>query len=104
MASFVTSFSDAGFANNAPIVITLPPTFGVTWVLNNLVSSYSTGGVGDVFVKINGVEVARSKADNGVNLSWPSGLYGLPGQALSVTLDDGGALIDGSLRIIGLEQ
>lgn len=105
MANFITSFSDAGFATNAPVVLTLPATFGVLHVLNNLSASYSTGGFGDVFVEINGFEVARSRVDgNGANLSWPLGLQGVAGDSLVVTLDAGGAFIDGSLRIIGLEQ
>jgi hypothetical protein len=103
MPSFITSFSDSGFATNAPVVLTLPATFGVIHALQNLQASYSSGGVGDVFVEINGVEVFRSKADFSVNASWGLGLQGLANQSLVVTLDAGGPFVDGSLRISGFE-
>ena len=104
MASFVTSFVDAGVATNAPVVLTLPATFGVLHNLHHLNAVYSTGGVGDVFVEINGVEVFRSSVAGGVNASWSGGLFGLSGQSLVVTLDAGGPFIDGTLRINGVEE
>lgn len=105
MANFITSFSDGDVATNALITLTLPATFGVLHNLFVLEASYGTGGVGDVYVEINGVEVFRSNAAGGVNTTFNrGGLFGLSGQSLQVFLDAGGPFVVGTLKIHGTEE
>lgn len=99
----VTSFTKNDFDINAQVVITLPAEALLTHKILTVQATYTTGGVGDVYVTINAIEVYRSNVAEFVTTNWTTfdGLFGNPNEEVVITLDAGGPAITGTLDVSG---